>query len=193
MSRLPLIAIAFLAATAPGYAAIVLSGNFNSGTPTPKLTITEDIVFTMVAAGTSSYLVFDEWTTNDGSATYIMNDPDPQSFFYSINGGSDMEGFISGLTDNFANNSGDLSANDGGLAMEFTANAGDTVTIRAGSFTFSNGSAVNPDLNGKTFTGNVFFTAFGTEARITNVVTVPEPGTALLCALALPALLRRRR
>lgn len=194
--RTQAVILALLAAALPSQAAIVLSGNFTTGTPTPTLTITEDIEFTMVSSGTSGLLVFDEWTTSDGSSTYLSNEPDLQTFFYSINGDPDTVGYISGLVDNNVTASGDLTANDGGFYMEFTANAGDKVTIRAGSFTFVGGGAgFNADLNGKTFSGNAFFLGVGGDSntRITNIVPVPEPSLTMLCAIGLSAFLRRKR
>jgi|GEM_PF-4757911 len=77
--------LGWLAALAPVEGAILFSGNASTGTPAPTLTITADIVLTATGTGAGQLLVFDEWTTSDGSNTGLGANPDGQSVGYTIN------------------------------------------------------------------------------------------------------------
>jgi hypothetical protein len=183
-----LAAIALLATAPLSRAAIVLSGNISGST---TLTITADIVFNIISSGNASFLVFDEWTTSDGTQSGSNASPE-QNFAYERNGVSGTV-VLGGLYDNFADSFGGFTANDGFIFFTSIAVvSGDTFRVLAGSYTFDGNSAFNPLLEGRNFTGDVFLV--GSDLlRISNTVTVPEPASALLAAFALPALLRRKR
>lgn len=191
-----LLATAALLAAAPmGNAAIVLSGDFINGTATtntPTLTITEDIVFTMIASGSSNALVFDEWTDNDGIfGSFNARNPVNQLLSVEKNGILDMRNFA-GIFNNSPH--GEITKNDGLLAIAtFSFVENDTITIKAGSFKFNSSTGFNPLLNGTTFSGNVYLATGSNGTRLSNIVTVPEPSALLLCGLGSLSLLRRRR
>lgn len=181
-----------LAAASTGNAAIVLSGDFNTGSPTPMLTITEDIVFTISTGGSVYALVFDEWAVSDGSTRTLGASPD-QFFAYSLNGiGGNTD--ISSITDNYWGGGATLTANDGYLFFAGIAFAtDDTFTVKAGSYTFGAFPGFNPALAGKHFTGEVFLTNGDGDRLSANVSLVPEPSALMLSALGMLAVLRRRR
>jgi hypothetical protein len=184
-----------LALTAP--AAVVLSGNFNTGTPTATLTITNDIVFTITVTGIARGVVFDEWTSSDGHNDLVVNTQPINVVINNVT--TNITSYA--LHDNFASTSGSLTPNDGYL--DFTSNflavtAGDTYTLKAGSYQFSpTPGAFNSPLNNRIFTGNAFVFRSQTEAALSGPTSVgpnvPEPSAAILGLLSVLPLLRRRR
>lgn len=188
-----LAAIALLTtAASPANAAIILSGNLNTGTPTPTLTITDDIDFDIIGSGFVFALFFSEWTTADSVQTALAPMP-VQNFAYELNGSGGTTNVL-GLYDNIAAASSGLTPNDGymGFGGMSVAN-GDSLKVLAGTYTFGSNPDFNPLLNGITFTGNVFLTDISS-IRMSNIVAVPEPSSVLLVsALSLSGLLRRKR
>jgi hypothetical protein len=170
--------------------------------PTPttagSFVITHDVTFTVSAPSGSSLagFVFDEWVTSDGSLNGFTGGAfSPNSGVYSHNGGS-AAGSINGFMDNIASAAGDLTANDGYiLTTQTLVNLGDTITLKAASYTLAAGSLPAGFNAGvaQTFTGDIwpFSTAAGRLSP--SVPAVPEPSAALLGGLAGIAGLRRRR
>lgn len=182
------------AAVSSGSAAIVLSGDFNDGIPTPTLTFTEDIVLTITTDSNAGSLVFDEWAITDGSQTSVVDSPE-QLIAYELNG-SDATVDLTGLFDHLNFTSNDITPNDGlldfSLFSGIAVTSGDIVTITAGSYTFTSSPDFNPALGDITFTGDIFLIDFGGN-RISEIVAVPEPSALLLCTIGSIAMLRRRR
>lgn len=188
-------ALATVLAAAPlGRAAIVLSGNLNTGTPTPTLTITADIVFTITKGSSiGQFLVFDEWTAADTSPTNVFDSPNLQALSV-VNNGTGGTVNISVLTDNRRSAFGNISANDGHLILSlFATTVGTSFVVKEGTFTFSSNAAFNPLLQNRNFTGDAYLADNQGSRLSDNVSLVPEPSAALLGALGVLALLRRRR
>lgn len=190
---LPLLALAVSFLALPSQAAIVLSGNFQTGTPTPTLEITEDIEFEITNSSIVAFLIFDQWTISDGVGVAVQDNP-TQSVFYSLNGNPDASDVIGNLTDNFTSTAGAVTPGDGLLRFNsgIAVTSGDTLTIRAGTYTFESNADFNPLLNDYTFTGDVFLIN-SSATQISNIVSVPEPSSVGLLAVGMAALLVRRR
>ncbi len=187
-----------IATTAASQGAIVLSGNFNTGTPTPTLTITQDITFNISVGGFPRILVFDEWTTSDGSQSFVFPTVG-QQFAYSLNGAPANNSFSmpdAGLGDNLTSDARAITTKDGRLFFNsFLANVGDTVVVSAGSYTFGSDPQFNPLLSttDSIFTGETFLTDISGNRLTDNVSLVPESSALALTALASLSLLRRKR
>ncbi|WP_411825612.1 PEP-CTERM sorting domain-containing protein [Luteolibacter sp. AS25] len=185
--------VLLVSALVPASAAIVLSGDFINGTTTPTLTITDDIVFNITVGGDARVIVFDEWTTSDNNNIYLFADSG-QSLSYDIDGtGGTVP--LQVLVEDASYNYGDVTKNDGTLGFNpLTVSAGQTFTIKAGSYTYQSDVDFNPLLIDTVFTGNVFI-ADDDREYLSNIVTVPvpEPSALLLFALGVVPLLRRRR
>jgi len=193
--RYPLHAVtglAMLAVSAAASAAIVTSGDFKTGSPTPTLAISADIEILITITGSAGAMVFDEWVSSDAETTVLMVDPQTE-ISYKINHGVTQTVPVHGLVDNYYEATGNvLTDNDGYLFFTgIPVNAGDVLTILGGqSITF----AANPTSNDlpASFTGNVGILNLADDA-ISGWVAVPEPSAALLGAVGVLALLRRRR
>mgnify|MGYP006266693181 FL=1 len=120
---------------------------------------------------------------------------DMNNLSYNINGASSVTSNTQ-LVDNYDFNISDLSPNDGYFYF-------DKIAVASGdSITFSNqivsntgtSTAMNTDLNGLSFNGNVFLIDENGDA-ISPLAAVPEPATAglLLGGAALGLLYFRRR
>ncbi|MEM1159026.1 MAG: PEP-CTERM sorting domain-containing protein [Verrucomicrobiota bacterium] len=198
--RLKLLILAsalLLLAVSHSESAVILSGDFQTGSPTPTLAITDDITFNIIANGLATYLVFDEWVASDGSGnavSFVTIGPSGQSINYSLNGGSTTSAQAFQFFDNNATDFGDISENDGWLDFDssfFALTTGDTLTIAAATYTFNFNTDFNPAVPSN-FTGNVYI-ADGGGNRLSNIVAVPEPTTGLLVALAGGLLVLSRR
>jgi len=90
-----------------------------------------------------------------------------------------------GLIDNLTMTQGQMTPNDGLLAIAngldtIPVITGNTLTLRAGSYSLSAVSNFNPQTN-QTFTGNMFVVDSSVAGqRISNIVAVPEPATNAL-------------
>ena len=188
-----LVAAIAMATTSMGRAAIVISGNFNTGSPAPKLTITQDISFNITTTGDLTVIGLDEWTTNDTtqtSVTVLVG----QEISY-VNNGTPGTIKLARLFDNYTNSQGILSENDGILFFDqIQVTAGTTFVLKAGSFEFGSSSNFNTLLSdGFTFTGNTALATSSIGRLSENGVSVPEPSAALLSLLGAGFLLRRKR
>ena len=98
------------------------------------------------------------------------------------------------LCDNLNDNEGDVTTNDGCILLEnyYSVSAGDTLTIKAATYTFDGLENFNKDTIG-TFNGNVFL-ADPNAIRLSSIETVPEPATlGMVGAVAGAMLFIRRR
>lgn len=178
---------------AGSHAAITTSGNFVSGSPTPTLSITQTFSLTVTTTTSLRYLIFDNWVTSDGAqSSALSTNPPTQFLFYTVNGGSEQQVAVSSLIDNFAGNANSLTTGDGLLTFNpLSVTSGQVLTFKAQSFTFTSAAGFNPNIPAN-FVGNVFATDLNGNSGTTSVA-VPEPASALLGLVALPALLILRR
>lgn len=191
IKNIALSALFLIAAATSSSAAVVLSGNFETGAPTPTLTFQEDIVFEITATASASFLVFVEWTVTDGTQNFVADVPD-QSLVYSIDGLGSVVA-LTRLADNFNSIFNDASPNDGHLLFaDIPVVTNEVFVIAAGTYTFASNGSFNPLLLNRVFTGEVFL-ANGGGIRLSDNVTVPEPSGFLLLSLASLSLLRRHR
>jgi hypothetical protein len=120
-------------------------------------------------------LVFDEWVTSDGSQTAPSLAGQTVTF---SRGGTTTQVGLQSLNDNLARTAGAMTSNDGFLLFSgYAVTAGDTVTIKAGSWSFSGAALFNPQTV-QTFTGNVFL-ANALGSALSSPISagpVPEPG-----------------
>ncbi|MEM6600362.1 MAG: PEP-CTERM sorting domain-containing protein [Verrucomicrobiota bacterium] len=192
-----LISVLLLLVVSHSESAVILSGDFQTGSPTPTLDITADITFNIIANGLATYLVFDEWVVSDGSGnavSFLTIGPGVQNISYSLNGGSVTSAQAFQFFDNNASDFGDISENDGWLDFDsssFALTAGDMLTIAAATYTFNFNADFNPAVPSN-FTGNAYI-ADGSGNRLSSNVAVPEPTTGLLVVLAGGLLALRRR
>jgi len=173
--------------------------------PTPtvngSIVFTNDINFTVTASGYVSDLVFANWVTSNGGASWVS--PVQPYLSFSRNGGSTittLEGNIGAFFDNFARNVNALSPNDGMLTfatgISFAQN--DVFTVKAATYTLYAGTlpyTFNPEAN-QTFTGDAFLTnssgeRVSADTPVGDFSAAPEPSRALLLFGGL--ILRRRR
>lgn len=185
---IPTVCLAFFVPVIGG-AAVTTSGDFSDGSPTPTLNITAPITFTITTNGTVQRLIFDEWVTDDGTAT-TLTVATPTALSYHINGGATQFTTVVGLTDNQHTPSGALSANDGYLSFfPISVTAGQTLTILAATIAFNADAAFNqpPFMLG----GDARLTN-GSGTAISAPVSIPEPSVTILGGLGFVALLRRR-
>jgi hypothetical protein len=193
VQRIFLILICALAATATSRAAISVSGNFQTGSPTPTLSIEWDIEFAITKSGQVAMLVFDEWVTSDGN----LNNAHPassSSLVYHIVGQPDDQSVgVLHLADNLTFDSGNVTEHDGVLALyDLQVAEGDVLIIRMGqTFTFNPTGDFNSNLP-TSFTGSVFLADY-LGVSMSEIVQIPEPSSLILGALGSLALLRRRR
>ena len=174
---------------APSEASLVMiNGNVSTGA---QLVFNSDISFNIQRTGLIASLVFDEWTTDDGTQDSVAMSP---VFAFSINGGSTMT--VSALlSDNSSSTLNDISRNDGFvfIGSGIAVTAGDTFTVTAGTYSFTAEPAFYPLLNDFSFDGSVFL-GDGNAVRNSNIVTaVPEPTSLALFGIAMIGLARRRR
>jgi hypothetical protein len=179
-------------------AAIVISGTPSVPPGTFSLTITEDIHFTITeSSGPNVFMALQNFGAGLGSSNVYSYD----RVDYSLNGGPDTYATYSLFVPNTYTPYGPVLAEDGVLAFPGPmVVAGDTLTIRAGTYSYSGSSGIPASIVG-TLEGNVFLFAYGPEYeselthRVSNVVSlaVPEPHSLLLTAVGGLALLRRRR
>ncbi len=188
-TTLAAITLAALSVTA-SHGVVTITGDPASGTG--ELEITEDITFTISTTGEFWLLVFDEWVTSDGHLT--QSSQTPVTLAYSLNGVDSTTSDIQ-FADNLNLSANDVSANDGYLGTytdPVAVNSGDIFVIKAGKWAMNEDVQLNPGIIG-TFTGSVFL-ADDDGIRISNILTVPEPSSALLLGLGVFRLsLRRRR
>lgn len=175
-------------------AQITLSGDFQTGTPTPTMTLVQDLELTVTTASTfAGWLVFEDWTVSDGTQTAVVTNPAPQSISFSLDGAPDATTNAVFLIDNDAGVTGnDVTANDG--IFEFTAltvSPGQTLTIRSFALTFFSNPNFNPSLP-TTFTGNVFLADLAGN-QLSEITQVPEPTTGALVLASLAGLALRRQ
>lgn len=167
--------------------------------PTPttngSLTISEDLIFSVTSNVINSGInfVMDEWVTGDGGSNGSFLSPD---LAISINGGAvSLPAFIIDNPNSF-NTWPDITANDGWFGHPDPLNflIGDVITLKSGSYTLQSDSGLlgfNSQSN-QVFTGTMFITN-GSAVRVSNIVALPEPSSALLLGGSLAGLLIRRR
>jgi len=172
-----LVALAFIPMLS--HAAVIVIAP--TGSTSGSLQITNDIVFTITSNGNAAFFVFDEWVISDGSMTFSTLSPMAS---ISLNGAAPMSKSM-GLIDNLTMTQGQMTPNDGLLAIAngldtIPVITGNTLTLRAGSYSLSAVSNFNPQTN-QTFTGNMFVVDSSVAGqRISNIVAVPEPATNAL-------------
>jgi hypothetical protein len=163
--------IFFFAGLVPMQAVVIVGSQGSS------LTFTQDIEFEITGFGGISFVVFDDWVNNvDANSTSL---PTPDNLVYSINGGPDQTTGIGEILDNFRNNSGDLSPQDGWLSLTTQINpfVGQTVTLKAGTYSFSGSTAFNPEAVGN-FNGDIYLVGSGGSRLSAPGVPIPEPRTS---------------
>lgn len=177
---------------ANAHAAVVTSGNFQTGATTPTLGFSQAFNITVSTAGNFIGIAFDEWVVSDGSNTSVLDNP-AAVFSYRINNGSTQTVPVASLYDNRAANVAALTPNDGYLLVsEYPAVAvGDIVTVNAQSFSFGSNAAFNSNLP-SLFTGNVILVAAGA-AALSAPTPVPETASHVFAAISLAVLLGIRR
>lgn len=175
-------------------AAVITSGNFNSGSPAPTLEITSEISFAISVAGDLRGIAFNEWVTSDGAANTATVAPFGQTISYRINGGvSQIFTPVNSVIDNAASPANGLTANDGYLFLFNTISVfpGDSISFQPGTFTFNAtpgfNSAVPALFNGQAFVID------GAGRALSGLVSVPEPSGILLSLAGLSACLARRK
>ena len=184
------------------HAAVTTSGgaSFDSGLPTPRLTITAPISFTVTTNDFNlSYFVLDEWVTSNGSEHQVNVSPSSQTFAYTLNGVA-MTTAIGNFSDNLGRTFGSITANDGFffLSGQPTINVGDKIVIQPATYNFTSNTAFNPNIP-TTFTGNAYLAGTDgiAETGLVSVGAVPEPSTWAMMGVGVAGLgvvtLRRRR
>ena len=167
-------AAVLVAFASTGRAQILVSGNVGTG-GTATISIQSDLVFPITATGNAAVVVFDEWVTSDGSNTGA-NILSAGALTFS-RGGTPTQVPLQTLNDNLGRTSGAVTANDGFLFFSnYAVTTGDTVTLKAGSWSFAGAGAFNPQTV-QTFAGNVFL-ADPLGARLSSSLPagpVPEP------------------
>lgn len=196
--------VLLLTSTVHSQGAIVLTGDFVNGTveiggtTVPTLTITEDIVFGILADGTVQAIVFDEWLANPNAFVVTVPAVGGSQPLNVVNDTTVANPLLFHLGDG-GEAFGEVTVNDGFLIIgDIDVTSGTSFTIRAGSFTFVPNSGFNPELNGRTFTGNAFLgggqglVALSALTPVSASTLVPEPSAALLSLLSSIGLLCRR-
>ena len=172
-------------------AAILTSGNFKTGTPTPSFTITTPMTFVIASSGNVAFLVLDEWVTSDGGASTAYALDANQQFSYRLDAGPIQTAAVYFLYDNSTGTAGGITANDGflGFLNPFAVTAGQMLTLLPGSASFGSGGAGFNTLPA-VFNGNTFVT----DDSGARVGSIPEPSTfAALIGVGLIGVIRSRR
>ena len=167
-----------------------IDGDVRSGTGT--LIFDNDINFTITSTDNFQFVVFDEWTTSDGDLD-VVDLLGGSVFAFSINGVDNTDS--AHLFDNLANTVNDITPNDGYVLTNFShaVNAGDTITVKAGTYSLGANPNFNPALANSSFNGQMFL-ANSNGNRISNVV--PEPtslATILVSCIGMILGCRRRK
>lgn len=165
-----------------------VTGDVTSGTGT--LIFDNDITFTVNSTDNFQFVVFDEWTTSDGDLD-VVDLLGGSVFSFSINSVNNTDS--ARLFDNLASTINDITANDGYVLTNFShaVNAGDTITVKAGTYSLSANPNFNPALANSSFNGQMFL-ANSNGNRISNVV--PEPASvATIAVFCLGVISGRRR
>jgi hypothetical protein len=174
--------VGLISSSAVMQAAIIVIGP--TSTKSGSFQITEDITFTITSAGRIQVFVLDEWVTNDGTWTFsafsASVDPLTSPLRISINNAPPLEFSRGDFVDNPYSGGGNLTLNDGYIALssEIRLAVGDTVTLKAGTYGLYKTSGFNPEAT-QVFTGNMFATDVNGFRR-SNIVSVPEPGAVTL-------------
>jgi MYXO-CTERM domain-containing protein len=180
-----------LVSTALTQAAIIFTAP--TATVGGSLVITSAITLTATATNSARFLILDNWVTSDGGFT-LIGALSPLTLSYSINSGSTQTVGSLQLADNRGLTVGNVTPGDGIFVFaSVPVTSGQTFTILPANFTTAPGAVAgfNPLAN-QTFTGNVFL-ADASGVRISDIVAVPEPSSALLGLSGLTALALRRR
>ncbi|MCW1885041.1 hypothetical protein OKA04_09910 [Luteolibacter flavescens] len=199
-SRLGLLSLIVSAALASAaQAAITFSGG---GSDPITMTLTTDLVIPVTTTSNSTYsiglLLPDVYSTAaTGFARDAVNETygTPGSITVTINlaSGGSVPGYFFQAFGGLSSASGAIGVHDfyGGILLDSGPNlkVGDSITVKAGTLTFSSEFIRLPDKpieSIKIYNGN-------TQAFITAANPVPEPTAALLGGLGVLGLLRRRR
>ncbi|MEM0967382.1 MAG: PEP-CTERM sorting domain-containing protein [Verrucomicrobiota bacterium] len=207
INRLSLLALfVLLGFVSASHGAIRLVGNFQTGMAgAQEVRITEDIDFTITANGLVREFVFVDWVnSSDGGQSGIGGVPGfpPQNILYELEGAPGTAA-LNNITDN-AIPRGDLTATDGFISIstfppstEIPVTIGQTLTLKAATYTFGSNVNFNSEIVAGFFTGDMFLAdRNGNRLSDNTFVPIPEPSSALLlggfaCAFAM--LLRRRK
>lgn len=187
-----------LLATGTAGAAITLAGNFQTGTPTPSITLSSPITLSITTTGQFAFLVFDDWNPNNNGNQAADFASSGQTLSYRVNGGAVQTVGILYVQDRGYSQLA-LTVNDGyfDLTTPISVVAGQTLTILPGTSTYS-GVSNNFNTPPSPFTGNAFASTDtgGALSSLASVGPVPEPSTAAMLGLGAAALglaLRGRR
>ena len=166
-----------------------IDGDVRNGTGT--LIFDNDINFPITSTDNFQFVVFDEWTTSDGDLD-VVDLSGGSVFAFSINGVDNTDS--ARLFDNLANTVNDITPNDGYVLTNFShaVDAGDTFTVKAGTYALGANPNFNPTLANFSFNGQMFL-ANSNGNRISNVV--PEPtslATILVSCIGMILGCRRR-
>ena len=176
---------------------VLFSGDFAAGTG--QFQFLTDYTFTLttpIALNDGVYLVFDEAvTTVDAGITSVSSKAGTPLQLRM--GATDYTRPFS-LYDNYGGTVGALTPKDSFILWTSPASlsSGETLTLKAGTYTVNGSAQFNPEYNSKSFTGNLFLMNGSANAISDNVSAVPEPRDyALLTGASLAgfAMWRKRK
>lgn len=190
-SAMRFLLIPFLMLPCSGFAAIVTSGNFSTGSPAPTISINAPFVLPVTNDTMAAFLVFKNWVPSpDTAETRVAAISGTLS--YRVDDGPVMTVDILSAGDNAVLQMGDLTGRDGYLRFDLDVLAGDLLTILPGTITFATDAGFRtPPAD---FNGEVFLADAG-GLKISEVAAVPEihAGLVIPGALAMLALFWKRR
>jgi len=194
-NKYTLAALIGLATILPLKGSMVISGDFQYGTPQPTVQITQKIDVTILTTGAFRTLIFDNWMISEYMNASLVNANNyvNQMVIYQINNGPALSIAIELFRDNINYTTGALNPGDGYFYFNTAINVvvGDLLSFKPTTLRFTpDPSFTTPPA---TFNGPFFVTTVNGTRLSSSTTNVPEPGYALLSALVLPYLLLRRR